>query len=159
MLIIDVLLLLLPLTTMSQGDTPLAFNAVTGITVVGFQISYAIPVLQRAMLGSDFQQGAISLGRWGTPMAWVAGIFLTFTSCIFFWPTTGPVEAIDQLNMNWVCVVVGLTGVLAALYWLAHGHRVYKGPQRAANAYSKRVDVAAAAAAVAPSGDADPIVA
>jgi len=38
-LVIDILLLLLPLAT------PLAFNAITSITTIGFQISYAIPIL------------------------------------------------------------------------------------------------------------------
>jgi choline transport protein len=45
--IFDVLLLTLPLAT------PLAFAAITSITTIGFQISYAIPILQRATGGTQ----------------------------------------------------------------------------------------------------------
>jgi amino acid transporter len=62
--ILDALLLLLPLTTLSQAS-PLAFNAVTSLTTIGFQISYAIPILERAALGDKFVRGVWNLGAFG----------------------------------------------------------------------------------------------
>ena len=131
---IDLALLLLPLATMNVGDnSPLAFNAVTGLTCIGFQISYAIPLWQCAVLGDRFVRGPVHMGALSVPMAYVSAIFLTFTSAIFFWPTIGPSEAVTADNMNYVCVVVAGVAVIAGLYWWVHGYKLYRGPKRAAH--------------------------
>ena len=129
-LLIDVLLLLLPLTTMGADNGPLAFSAVTGLTCIGFQISYAIPCWQRAVLGSAFPKAQVHMGRLSVPMAYVAAGFLTSTSFIFLFQTAFPAS---PENVNYVCVVVAGTALLAAGYWFAVGRHKYAGPLRAAN--------------------------
>jgi len=96
---INVLLLLLPLATLNTPavETPIAFFAVTGLTTIGYQISYAVPIFLRARLADEFPKGPVHLGRWSVPAAWVAGVFLTATSLIFFWPITYPVTEVRAL--------------------------------------------------------------
>ena len=82
----DALLLLLPLAT------TVALNAVLSITVIGYQISYAIPILLRATTGrATFVQGAFNLGKWSMPVHVAGGAWLFLTSFIFLWPTKWPV--------------------------------------------------------------------
>ena len=109
---VDALLLLLPLAT------TVALSAVLAITVIGYQISYAIvstkkhinttllsklscrvirpsppqPIILRATTGRKaFRQGAFSLGRFSMPIHVIGGSWLFLTSFIFFWPTKWPV--------------------------------------------------------------------
>ena len=128
--IIDVLLLLLPLAT------TVALNAVLSITVIGYQISYAIPIILRATTGrASFVQGAFNLGRWSMTVHVLAGAWLFLTSFIFLWPTKWPVAvsgvnghtALDD-NMNYTVVIVGVTFIVALAYWIAYARHTFKGP-------------------------------
>ena len=122
-LVVDWLLLLLPLATMSLDSTygAVAFNAVTSICVIGYQISYCIPLMLRATsAAATFVQSDFNLGRLGRPVATVAWVWLFITSCFLFWPSTFPV---NRFNMNYTVVVVfGFLGV-AALFWTLGGAR------------------------------------
>jgi amino acid transporter len=78
---IDCLLCLLPLID------DIAFIAVTSITVIGYQVSYAIPILLRATCArKSFKQSTFSLGIFSLPIAWISGIWLVVTSTFFIWP-------------------------------------------------------------------------
>ena len=67
--------------------------------VIGYQISYAVPILLRVTTGREaFVQGAFSLGKWSLAVHWTAGIWLVLSSLIFFWP------------MRWPVVVSGVNG-------------------------------------------------
>lgn len=99
----------------------------TSITVIGFQISYAIPVLLRAWQGSAFVRSDFHLGAAGPAMAWVAGAWLVVTSCFLCWPSAFPVS---KLNMNYTVVVVGGTVFFSGLYWVCSARHHFKGPKR-----------------------------
>ena len=68
---VDLILLLLPLATIDVPQAaiygPIAFNAVTSITVIGYQMSYAIPIFLRvtykrsSFSKTDFNNGPFSL--------------------------------------------------------------------------------------------------
>ena len=79
--IIDVLLCLLPLISQT------AFEAIAGIAAIGYQISYAIPILLRLTVSKNtFRQSAFSLGDLSIPIGWIAVIWLSMTSCFFVLP-------------------------------------------------------------------------
>ena len=161
----DMLLLLLPLTTISLQATygPIAFNAVTSISTIGYQASYAVPLLLRVTYRrNDFPKSdynnvrrrapgpaltraaaavtqlraacrARAQGRLSLPIAWAAFVWLFVTSLFFFWPTSWPV---NKYNMNYTVVVVGGFGVLAGGWWVAKARHTYTGPKRADTALS-----------------------
>ena len=130
-LFIDFLLLLLPLATMNIDNDygAVAFNAVTSICVIGYQISYCIPLMLRAtVVGRDFVRGDFSLGRAGLLIAHLAWMWLFVTSLFLFWPSSFPV---DQFNMNYTVVVVFGFLFIAALWWFLGGARhTFTGPKR-----------------------------
>jgi amino acid transporter len=128
--VIDALLLLLPLAT------TVALNAVLSVTVIGYQISYAIPIILRATTGrASFVQGAFNLGRWSMLVHVLAGAWLFLTSFIFLWPTKWPVVVSgvkggtsETDNMNYTCVIVGVTFVISLVYWWGFARHTFKGP-------------------------------
>jgi len=95
--IIDCLLLLLPLATMKLKASygPVAFNAVTSICVIGYQMSYCVPLMLRGTTArKTFLQTDFNLGRFGTLVANIAWFWLFVTSLFLFWPTTFPVDKV-----------------------------------------------------------------
>ena len=88
-LVCDSLLLLLPLCTMSGPAAnygAVAFNAVTSICAIGYQISYCIPILLRCTVAAKtFEKSAFDLGRWSLPVAWISWMWLFITSLFMFW--------------------------------------------------------------------------
>lgn len=78
---LDALLCLFPLIN------SVAFTAVTSITVIGYQVSYAIPILLRVTCArKTFKQSVFNLGRFSEPFHWISGIWLIVTSTFFIWP-------------------------------------------------------------------------
>ena len=119
---LDCLLLLLPLVNVT------AFNAIVSLTTIGFQISYAIPIYLRVTDSRNtFQRGEFHLGRWSLLVGWLAAIWLTFTSILFFWPVVNPV---DSENMNYTCVVVGAVMIIALFFWVVSARKWFVGPKR-----------------------------
>ena len=150
-LVIDWLLLLLPLATMSLDSTygAIAFNAVTSICVIGYQISYCIPLMLRGTFAAKtFTQSTFSLGRAGVLVANIAWIWLFITSLFLFWPSTFPV---NKFNMNYTVVVVFGFFFIALLWWTLGGARHnFRGPLRVdAKVFKDIADADAAAKAEA----------
>jgi len=98
--VLGIILLLLQLINSA------AFTAIVSITTIGLQISYAIPIWMRITLAKDtFIPSTFTLGRYSIPMGWMAALWLTLTSLIFFWPFQSPITA---ANMNYTGLVVGV---------------------------------------------------
>eukprot|EP00004_Rigifila_ramosa_P022948 TRINITY_DN6379_c0_g1_i3.p1 TRINITY_DN6379_c0_g1~~TRINITY_DN6379_c0_g1_i3.p1 ORF type:complete len:528 (-),score=99.97 TRINITY_DN6379_c0_g1_i3:86-1639(-) len=123
--ICESLLLLLPLGSSA------ALAAITGTCVVGYQISYAIPIVLRVVHHRAWVPGKWNLGRWSLPVSCVASAWLILSSIPFFWPTYYPV---DKEVMNYTVVVVFGVLVLAAAYWLVSARHHFVGPKRVENA-------------------------
>jgi amino acid transporter len=122
----DALLCLFPLIN------PLAFSAVTSITTIGYQISYAFPVLLRLTQAKNtFKQSDFSLGRLSIPLGWLSAFWLCVTSCFFVFPNSFDqnMEQNPQI-FNYTCVVVGGTLILALLYWFVKARSHFRGPRR-----------------------------
>jgi amino acid transporter len=127
--LIDALLMLLPLDTTADGGGSTAFYSIVGLTAIGFQVSYAIPILMKVIFQPvDFPVTDLSLGRWSIPFGIASVLWLLGTSCLFFLPTTGP--TVDKSNMNWLIVVVAGFFVLGTLNWIFNSQFVFTGPAR-----------------------------
>jgi len=129
--VFDLLLLLLPLEALgdSSASATAAWNAVTGIATIGFQVSYLIPIWMRCTVRrKDFERNAFNLGVLGVPAALIAALWLTITSLFFFWPSVFPV---DKANMNYSVVVVAGFAFIALVHWIVWARWHYQGPYRA----------------------------
>jgi len=114
--LIDAVLCCLPLVNTT------AFAAITGITTIGFQLSYALPILMRltAARKSFVQTPGFNLGRLSEPVGWVALLWLFVTSVMLFFPTSFDAEGHQTASgFNYTCVVVGGTLAIALAYWFA----------------------------------------
>jgi len=131
--------------------TPVAFLAVTSISVIGLYIAYTIPVFLRWRAGERFVPGTWTLGRkykWINPIAvvWVGLCVIIF--CLPFSPEGVPWES----AFNWSAVnyapIVTIGVILAVTIWYAvSAKKTFKGPIRTIddlNAAESLPDIASA---------------
>jgi amino acid transporter len=114
--------------------TPVAFLAVTSISVIGLYIAYTIPVFLRWRMGDRFQPGPWTLGskyKWLNPIAftWVAICVVIF--CLPFVPE----GVFFKHGFNWSAVnyapIVTISVMLAVTVWyLVSARKYFKGPIR-----------------------------
>jgi amino acid transporter len=114
--------------------TPIAFLAVTSISVIGLYIAYTIPVYLRWRAGDTFTAGSWTLGakyKWMNPIAisWVALCVIIF--CLPF----APAGVFFKSGFEWSAVNYAplvTIGVMAAVtIWFAvSAKNTFKGPIR-----------------------------
>jgi len=111
--VLDVLLCLLPLISTT------AFEAITGISAVGYQISYAILILCRLTLSKHtFKKSTFNLGWAAIPIGWTSVVFLCITSVFFVLPfKLDANHSLTAENFNYTIAVLGLIMFLALFYW------------------------------------------
>eukprot|EP00347_Sterkiella_histriomuscorum_P010241 403377050 len=126
----DVALCLLPLIS----DT--AFAAITSITCIGYQISYAIPIFLRLTFSrKTFKRSSFHLGPFSEVIGWISVIWLFITSIFFLLPNEFDENGYQTAtNFNYTSVVVGGVLFIALAYWFLpapHGARhFFVGPKR-----------------------------
>jgi len=114
----------------TQLGSSTAFAAVTSITTIGYQISYAIPIILRCTLArKTFVKGPFHLHAFSVPLGILSFLWLLFTSILFVFPTTTPVTA-D--TMNYASVMVGGIIILVMTWWVFSARHWFK-PARATN--------------------------
>jgi len=119
---LDAALLLLGLNPKSGT----AFTAIVGLCTIGFMVSYAIPVALKVIFQpKTFPVTSMSLGRWTVPCGIASSMWLFGTSCLFLFPTTGP---LTLETMNWLIVVIAGCFLMGASYWFYTGHKTFTGP-------------------------------
>jgi amino acid transporter len=114
--------------------TPVAFLAVTSISVIGLYIAYTIPVFLRWRMGEAFQAGPWTLGnkyKWMNPIAfsWVAICVVIF--CLPF----APAGVFFKHGFEWSAVnyapIVTIGVMLAVTIWYTvSAKRTFTGPVR-----------------------------
>ena len=126
--VFDSFIQLLPLN--AAGLT--AFNAIVGISTVGFQVSYAIPIFLKVVYNPpNFPVTEHGLGAFSAPCGIVSSAWLIGSACFFFLPTNFPIQWTgSSSNMNWVFVVVGGLSLVATINWLVNSRYHFKGPKR-----------------------------
>lgn len=85
---------------------------------IAFYLSYSLPVLGAVYLRQKglWQPGHFSLGRWGKPITYIAGLWLVFECVNIAWPR----PANPQWFLNWGVLIMmgilGLAGLLVSSY-------------------------------------------
>jgi amino acid transporter len=126
LLFFDSLIMLLLL----NDNSSTAFNSIIQLTAVGFQVSYAIPIICKVIWRpTNFPVTPFDLGNWSFPVGVISSLWLIGTSCIFFLPTVFPVS-VDA--MNWLIVVVSGCIALGTVNWIFNSRFNFTGPKRVA---------------------------
>lgn len=106
---------------MLQLVSTTAFQAITSISTIGYQVSYAIPIILRVTYFRDkFPKADYDLGIWGVPAGIISSIFLISTSVLFVLPN-------DPKSLNWAPIVFVMTIFVAGTYWMVSARHWFKG--------------------------------
>jgi amino acid transporter len=114
--------------------TPVAFFAVTSISVIGLYIAYTIPIFLRWRMGDAFQTGPWTLGRkykWVNLIAiiWVALCVIIF--CLPFTPAAVPFSSkFSWSAFNYAPLVTIVVMLAVTIWYFASARRSFKGPLR-----------------------------
>ena len=120
--------------------TPIAFFALTAVTVIGLYIAYVIPIYLRWRMGDAFVPGPWTLGskyKWMAPIA----IIEVIVACIYFSLPFGLIGipgkkgfAWDNGYVQYAPVLVGGIILLVGIWWLVSANKWFKGPIRMVDA-------------------------
>ena len=105
---------------------PVAFFALTGIAVVGLYISYIIPVFLR-LRNDDFEVGPWNLGRWSSPIGWIAVVWVALIAVVFCLPVFNPWKTWETFNFTGPILV--LCVIFVGLWWSLSAKNRFTGPQ------------------------------
>ncbi|KAF9159910.1 hypothetical protein DFQ26_006068 [Actinomortierella ambigua] len=120
--VVVIIILALP----ALGSTA-TLSAISGISIIGFTVSYAIPILLRITVGAkEFTQAEFNLGRYSKPIGWVACVWTAFIFVIFNMPQSWPVDNIDTFNFT--PAAVGFLIIFASSTWFFSARHWFKGP-------------------------------
>ncbi|MGO9960853.1 MAG: amino acid permease [Solirubrobacteraceae bacterium] len=128
------LIVTIPALFPNSAGSPVAFLAVTSISVIGLYIAYTIPVFLRWRRGDDFTPGPWNNGRkyrWMNP---IGVVWVGICVIIFCLPFT-PAGVYFGKDFSWSSVnyapIVTLVVIAAVTIWYAtSAHRTFKGPIR-----------------------------
>ena len=118
----------------NTAGTPVAFLAVTSISVIGLYIAYTIPVYLRWRAGDAFQPGPWTLGakyKWVNLIAivWVSLCVIIF--CLPYSPLGVPGNTGFTLNyVNYAPVVVIVVMLGVTIWYFGWANKTFKGPIR-----------------------------
>ena len=130
-LVFDYILLLIPL-----GST-LAFSAISSISTVGYQASYAIPIVLRLTSGIFEADPHFSLGAFSAPLHALSAVFLIVTGSFMFLPATTPIAII---NFQWAIVVAPTFAMIGVVYWFTYAKEALEGGTEAAKKIEKDIE-------------------
>jgi amino acid transporter len=128
------LIITIPALFGDKAGEPVAFFAVTSVTVVALYIAYILPVFLRFRMGSKFEPGPWTLGKHSRWINLIAIIWVALCVIIFCLPTTPEAVPWDKgfllSDFNYApAVTVGLLVVVVAA-WLLGAKHTFKGPVR-----------------------------
>ncbi|KAK8240637.1 choline transport protein [Phyllosticta capitalensis] len=104
-----------------------AFNSMVTACIVLLYISYTIPIVCQLVRGrNNVPHGPFWLGPFGHFSNYVLLAYTIFTLIMFSFPYSMPVV---PSNMNYVCAVYGVIGVIITVDWLVRGKRKYRGQE------------------------------
>jgi hypothetical protein len=114
--------------------SPVAFLAVTSISVIGLYIAYTIPVFLRWRMGSAFQAGPWTLGnkyKWLNPIAFVWVGLCVIIFCLPFAPEGVPGnKAFSWSAVNYAPIVTIGTMLAVTIWYATSAKKSFKGPVR-----------------------------
>jgi amino acid transporter len=118
----------------NSAGYPVAFFAVTSVSVIGLYIAYTIPVFLRWRAGSSFVPGPWTLGNKYKWMNVIAVVWVAICVVVFSLPfTPGGVPWRTGFNWNSVnyapLIVIGVM-FLVTIWYVGWAHKTFKGPVR-----------------------------
>ncbi|KAJ5709515.1 hypothetical protein N7493_010849 [Penicillium malachiteum] len=115
------------LNCIAIGSTETA-TAIFSVTAPALDLSYISVILAHQLYKSKvkFIEGPFTLGKWGTPINYVAVTWVVFISTILFFPTQLPVT---KANMNYAICVAAFIALFAMVWWWVDARGKYTGPQ------------------------------
>ncbi len=118
----------------NHAGLPVAFLAVTSISVIGLYIAYTIPVYLRWRMGDKFEPGPWTLGkkyRWINLIAIVWVILCVIIFCLPFTPAAVPFSStFSWSSFNYAPLVTIVVMVGVTLWYLLSARHTFKGPVR-----------------------------
>jgi len=128
-------ILTLPALWAPKGSVvPIAFFAVTSVTVIGLFVSFSIPIYLRWKAGDSFKQGEWNLGKKWKWMAPLAVFEIIFVSIYFCLPTV-PAGVPGNENFTWtsvqyapIAMAIVIGGVM--IWWALSARKWFTGPVR-----------------------------
>lgn len=89
---------------------PASALALFSLAVAGNNLAWGLPIFCRVVWGQKkFKPGPFYTGRFSTPIAWIAIIFLVFSTTLVMFPAEGPDPAAAEMNYSIViCAAVWL---------------------------------------------------
>ncbi|EMG46673.1 HNM1 Choline transport protein [Candida maltosa Xu316] len=114
--------------TLIMGSSS-ALNAVLGTSMVCVNLSYLIPIAC-LLVKTNFSWSSrydvkpyFCLGNFGLPMNIISVLWVCFIMVWLNFPLTYPVTS---SNMNYACVVLGITCLIGGVLWVVHGRKNYE---------------------------------
>ncbi|KAJ5101344.1 hypothetical protein NUU61_003566 [Penicillium alfredii] len=105
-----------------------AANALFSLFVASNYLSWGTPIFCRLVWGQErFQPGEFYTGRFSTPIACVAVVYLVFGMVLSMFPTTGPNPS--PSDMNYTIVINGFVWIGCMVYYFFFARHWYSGPQ------------------------------
>jgi amino acid transporter len=118
----------------NHAGLPVAFLAVTSISVIGLYIAYTIPVFLRWRMGDAFQTGPWTLGakyKWLNLVAVVWVILCVIIFCLPFTPAAVPFSSTFSWSaVNYAPLVTIGVMVAVTIWYLGWARHTFKGPVR-----------------------------
>ncbi|HEY3727679.1 MAG TPA: amino acid permease [Solirubrobacteraceae bacterium] len=118
----------------NHAGLPVAFLAVTSISVIGLYIAYTIPVYLRWRMGDAFEPGPWTLGRkykWVNliAIAWVVLCVIIF--CLPFTPAAVPFSSqFSWSSFNYAPLVTIIVMLAVTIWYAVSARHTFKGPVR-----------------------------
>ena len=128
------------LSLYQKGGFSTAFFALTGITVIGLYIAYAIPIYLR-LKNPDFEVGPWNLKGYHKIIGWTSLVWIAFISVLFVAPLFWPFWSFwndsneyapgffKQNNFNFTGPLIILAAAFVMLYWRFSGKKWFTGPK------------------------------
>ena len=116
--VFNICLLLLPLTSAGYS----AFSNIASICTLGYQFSYAIPILCKSLFTNDrdFKKSYIYLGCFSNFLCMLSFIWLSSTSILFLLPNQYP---INYSNMNYSIFYLLAFFLIALIFWITRSNK------------------------------------
>ncbi|HET8976606.1 MAG TPA: amino acid permease [Solirubrobacteraceae bacterium] len=118
----------------NHAGLPVAFLAVTSISVIGLYIAYTIPVFLRWRMGDKFEPGPWTLGakyKWVNLIAVVWVILCVIIFCLPFTPAAVPWNsAFSWSAVNYAPLVTVGVMLAVTIWYLVSARKTFTGPVR-----------------------------
>jgi amino acid transporter len=129
------LVITIPAYFPDSAGYPVAFFAVTSLTVIGLYIAYTIPIFLRWRQGDAFKTGPWTLGRKYKWVNLIAIIWVGLCVIIFCLPVSDPAAVFFKKGFNWNAVnyapliTIAVIGIVS-IWYAASAKNWFKGPIR-----------------------------